>query len=454
MSIYDSGFNNLLVKDPLFQNTVQSVNAFMNGVASEKVTSGEMGANVNLVAGFLQSSNFVTGSTGWQINSDGNVEFDSGYFRGDISAATGTFAGSLSVANLTAGTISSKAITLAVAAGIGDVYFNAGKTDFNNTVAGFILGLDDSDSDTAKFYIGSTTIYFNWDGSNLIVVGGTITGGTIQTATSGYRVKLNGSNSKIELLSGDTVQSSIYNDANAKLTLDTLDSIVFRRAGTGYLTFDYNSDRTCMDIQMATNAYLYWSSGRYIKGEASLVEVNGDFCPSADNVYKCGTTGQRWSVGNFEDINVDDITVNNSFGGCGSIAGCAYIEVNLLNEEDIEQRRVDLKNGERKNYTGFELGDVLCYGSRGLKKSDYDTAMCVTAISDKEGMPVVIGAEPIKVVGKIAMNQFLVTSSISGVARGWDNKLGNPPIGCVIGQSMESKDDNEIGLIRAMIRKF
>lgn len=77
----------------------------------------------------------------------------------------------LSVAKLTAGTISSKAITLAITAGTGDTYIAAGKTDFDNTQSGFILGLDDSDSDRAKFYIGNTTEYLNWDGVNLTVTG-------------------------------------------------------------------------------------------------------------------------------------------------------------------------------------------------------------------------------------------------------------------------------------------
>ncbi len=67
---------------------------------------------------------------------------------------------------LTSGSIYSKQIDLAVADGTGDTRIAAGKTDFDNTVAGFILGIDDSDSDTPKFYIGDATKYLNWDGTN------------------------------------------------------------------------------------------------------------------------------------------------------------------------------------------------------------------------------------------------------------------------------------------------
>ena len=77
----------------------------------------------------------------------------------------------LAVSKLSAGTISSKDIVLAIAAGTGDVAIRAGKTDFTNTESGFILGLDDSDSDRAKFYIGDATTYLNWTGTGLVISG-------------------------------------------------------------------------------------------------------------------------------------------------------------------------------------------------------------------------------------------------------------------------------------------
>lgn len=45
-----------------------------------------------------------------------------------------------------------------------------GKTTFDNTIAGYILGIDSSDS-LAKFYIGNTTNYLNWNGTTLTVTG-------------------------------------------------------------------------------------------------------------------------------------------------------------------------------------------------------------------------------------------------------------------------------------------
>lgn len=48
-----------------------------------------------VVSGYLKSDNYAPGVSGWKILGDGTVEFASGYFRGDITGATGTFSGAL-----------------------------------------------------------------------------------------------------------------------------------------------------------------------------------------------------------------------------------------------------------------------------------------------------------------------------------------------------------------------
>jgi hypothetical protein len=89
----------------------------------------------------------------------------------------------MSVGGLTSGTISSKTITLALTGITDDCYINYGKTDFTNTDSGFILGIDNSDSDRAKFYIGDSTYYLNWTGVALNINGAVIDG----TSTIGGR---------------------------------------------------------------------------------------------------------------------------------------------------------------------------------------------------------------------------------------------------------------------------
>ena len=202
---------------------VQSVLGTGSSITNTKIT-GEL----EVVAGVLKSANYVAGTSGWQltptsgelnfavsvdsldipdlitansfhVDVDGNawwgattlagalaavlktgvasfksITLDTNVIIKDMQAGSvvdGTYINSLNVSKLVTGTISSKAITLAITGGTGDSYIAAGKTDFTNTDAGFIIGLDDSDSDKAKFYIGDATTYLNWDGVALIIAG-------------------------------------------------------------------------------------------------------------------------------------------------------------------------------------------------------------------------------------------------------------------------------------------
>lgn len=48
----------------------------------------------------LQSTNFVSGSTGWRIRKNGNAEFNNGTFRGTLDGVDGNFTGTVYVENL------------------------------------------------------------------------------------------------------------------------------------------------------------------------------------------------------------------------------------------------------------------------------------------------------------------------------------------------------------------
>ena len=130
-------------------------------------------------------------------------------------------------------------ITLMPPANLGDVYIaakNSGATfDWPNweVDGGFILGLDDSDSDKTKFFIGdSGNYYFKWDGlaplikaanfeldasgnitvSNITATGGTIGGWTIAAATlSSANIVLDDGNDKI------TVNTLTIDGANDRI---------------------------------------------------------------------------------------------------------------------------------------------------------------------------------------------------------------------------------------------
>jgi len=69
---------------------------FEAGVPSNFIQDGDTIVRLNLVDGYLQSPDFVAGASGWRISKDA-IETGTGIFRGDISAATGTFTGSVTI---------------------------------------------------------------------------------------------------------------------------------------------------------------------------------------------------------------------------------------------------------------------------------------------------------------------------------------------------------------------
>lgn len=64
-------------------NKTQS--AFASGISSTFLQSGDLIQQLNMVDGFMQSNDFVTGVSGWRIDGDGNIEVNNGTFRGTVT---------------------------------------------------------------------------------------------------------------------------------------------------------------------------------------------------------------------------------------------------------------------------------------------------------------------------------------------------------------------------------
>lgn len=88
------------------------------------------------VGGYIRSTTYSAGVSGWTINADGSVEFNNGTFRGALAAATGTFAGALSAATGTfSGTVtvgSTPAISGTTMTGTGAVINSTGSFALGN----------------------------------------------------------------------------------------------------------------------------------------------------------------------------------------------------------------------------------------------------------------------------------------------------------------------------------
>ena len=148
----------------------------------------------------------------------------------------------LSVNKLTTGIIFSQTITLASSGT--DCYLNSGKTDFTNAQSGFIIGVDYSDGSKPKFYIGDDATYFNYTGVGIAVkgvitvvagsnieigadvtlthtaadatdyTGNTISGVTVQSASSGQRTLISQANNTLEFFIGAGAGTKVV-DINA-----------------------------------------------------------------------------------------------------------------------------------------------------------------------------------------------------------------------------------------------
>jgi len=152
-----------------------TIGGWVIGATSLADAAGTVGISSAVTAGNdirFWAGHVTPGSAPFRVTEDGVLTASSAVITGAITTGVGSdikgdYIDALSVAKLTTGTITSKTITLAVSDTNGDVYIAAGKSDFTNTDNGFILGIDDSDANKAKLYIGDSSYYFNWTGAGL-----------------------------------------------------------------------------------------------------------------------------------------------------------------------------------------------------------------------------------------------------------------------------------------------
>lgn len=208
------------------------------------------------------------------VSRSGNAGSQTSSVNASPSQTADTDIASLSVNKLTAGTISSKAITLAVSEGSGDSKIQGGKTDFTNSQAGFILGIDDSDGNKAKLYMGDSSKYLNWDGSTLTVGGDIIATGNIQNSAV--------SRIKIESYSvGDILTSSADTEETTSTTAYVkVKEIVIPRAGA-------------LRIKFALKSSANYAYGRIYRNGAAIGTERSQ--PNSYQTYSEDVSG--WSPG-------------------------------------------------------------------------------------------------------------------------------------------------------------
>jgi len=164
-----------------------------NNTGSQKIPANAISDGT--VSGSLQSQNFITGTTGsgWKISADGDFEASSGNFRGDITGATGTFSGSLTIGS------GNNVVKADGSSGLWVGNSTFGSAPFRVSLAGALT----ASSATITGAITATTLtatgtgqISGWeiDSNNLTAV----SGGVIRTASSGQRTELSSANGLLQ----------------------------------------------------------------------------------------------------------------------------------------------------------------------------------------------------------------------------------------------------------------
>ena len=134
-------------QDPIFPTTWDEL---VNGLEDRGVTGitpntqptiKDVGGGMSLMTNNLQSPNYKAGTNGWRLFSNGDVEFESGKFRGELVAATGTIGGwtigatTLSSTNLTIDSANEKIESANYSAGVSGFTIGADLIEAQNLIS-------------------------------------------------------------------------------------------------------------------------------------------------------------------------------------------------------------------------------------------------------------------------------------------------------------------------------
>ena len=191
-----------------------------------------------------------------------------------------------------------------------------------------------------------------------------------------------------------------------------------------------------------------------IAGSGQSIIINPqDVTPEGNAALRFGD-GDNWlGIDNNEIISyggvlhlqgseaTDKVEIHTYLEVNGTTYGNAYVELNLLTPEQVEMEVIE----------NFAEGDLLCWSpdNQELELCAHPDTRLVMAVAGERGKPIVLGAEPIKVLGPVKAGDLLVSSNMPGYAM----VNNNPLPGTVIAQALEDFN-GESGLIKAMIRKW
>ena len=333
--------------------TAQITDAEVANMNVNKLVSGSIsGKTITLAAdsgtqSSIKSSNFSSGSAGFEIKSNGDAEFNDGNFRGDITGASGTFSGALSGATGTfSGSLSAATGTFSGNLSAAGGTFTGDISGASGTFTGDLSGsnisggtIDIGGSDSTSFHVdsdgnmflGAATIgsapFKVTNAGAVTATSYTLTGGNINTATI--------SNPSIELAT-NTGSSAPTAASSSALKIGT--STLFERSNKlfsskPFVVFpDGDEDNPSLTISGDYDEMGFFVSNSTDAGGFSTFSAsNGDddifsFTTLSDTFTVKGTlsvTGDTILTGNSLTVNGDSGS-NNQFIGKDSSGNLGY----------------------------------------------------------------------------------------------------------------------------------
>ncbi|EKE25864.1 MAG: hypothetical protein ACD_5C00016G0013 [uncultured bacterium] len=282
--------------------------------------------------------------------------------------------------------------------------------------------------------------------------GGTITGAYIQTAATGARVILSGTQI-LFYVDGDYKGSIAPDTANSMLYSSASNHLFFGAGGAGLATL--NTDGLTMhggrSLYLQGGQKIKFSDGPEIVDVGYALQFNTDLIPSSDEGRNCGTAARKWN-----EVRADKFWQSSNTNGSRQVHDFAYIEMGLLDPAFLKKiqkknKGMQMANGYMEGLVlPFKKGTVLKWGNKGLMASIQKSDFAV-AIADEHGLPIVLGAEPVRVIGRAKIGDAIVPSDVKGLACAIG--IGEVMPGqSVIGRCLVNKTSSRESLTMVMIK--
>ena len=250
---------------------------------------GRYGADAVVIGtGALRSENYVANTTGWKIDGLGNVDFNNGNFRGDISGASGTFTGAVAASSIDIGGDDSTSFHVDSAGGIwsGASIANKASAPFRVSSTGVLVATSGTFTGTLTGAIdasGATTAGGTYNGPDIgsnatIITGGQLASDNYIANTSGWAMDALGNAEFNNIEARGTVATGSTSQASVFIGVDDQSYVTFYHGGT----LETPAQLFCLDQGSGTYGTFFIYGPRQNAG----VSPPGMFFRSYDN----GTT--------------------------------------------------------------------------------------------------------------------------------------------------------------------